>query len=181
MLLKVEPLTREAFAPYGDVIEKPGARVFTTNGGQAERYHDLARIAAERPGARTLVSIFHSRPFAMPLQVALMERHPVSSQAFIPINGGRFVVIVGAADQPPAAKNFRCFVSNGAQGVNYHPGTWHHPLIALEEGDYLVIDHAGPGPDFDQDYEEMLFAPGELTLQFPDLEVTSGGGQPAVS
>ena len=181
VLLKVEPLTREAFAPYGDVIEKPGARVFATNGGQAERYHDLARVAAERPDARTLVSIFHSRPFPMPLQVSLMERHPVSSQAFIPINGGRFVVIVGAAGLPPTAKNFRSFVTNGTQGVNYHPGTWHHPLIALEEGDYLVIDHAGAGPGFDQDYEEVLFAPGELILQFPDLEVTSGGGQPAVS
>ncbi len=95
VLLNVEPLTREAFAPYGDVIEKPGARVLSTNGGQAERYHDLARMTAGRPDARTLVSIFHSRPFAMPLRVALMERHPISSQAFIPINGGRFVVIVG--------------------------------------------------------------------------------------
>ncbi|HUR43952.1 MAG TPA: ureidoglycolate lyase, partial [Aestuariivirga sp.] len=146
--------------------EKPGARVFATNGGQAERYHDLARVAADSPGARTLVSIFHSRPFAMPVQVSLMERHPVSSQAFIPINGGRFAVIVGAAGQPPSAKSFCGFVTNGRQGVNYHPGTWHHPLIALEEGDYLVIDHAGAGPSFDQDYEEVLFAPGELTLQF---------------
>lgn len=174
VLLKVEPLARETFAHYGDVIEKPGARVFATNGGQAERYHDLARVAAERPDARTLVSIFHSRPFAMPLQVALMERHPVSTQAFIPVNGGRFVVIVGAAGLPPTAKHFRSFVTNGTQGVNYHPGIWHHPLIALEEGDYLVIDHAGPGPDFDQDYDEVRFAPGELTLQFPDR-------QPAVS
>jgi len=175
VLLNVEPLTREAFAPYGNVIEKPGARVFTTNGGQAERYHDLARVAADRPDARTLVSIFHSRPFAMPLQVALMERHPISSQAFMPINGGRFIVIVGAAGQPPSAKSFRSFVSNGRQGVNYHPGTWHHPLIALEEGDYLVIDHAGAGPGFDQDYEEVLFTPGELILQFPDMQAMPGG------
>lgn len=181
VLLKVEPLTREAFAPYGDVIEKPGVRVFTTNGGQAERYHDLARVAEDRPDARALVSIFHSRPFPMPLQISLMERHPISSQAFIPINGGRFIVIVGAADLPPTAKHFRSFVTNGTQGANYHSGTWHHPLIALEEGDYLVIDHAGAGPGFDQDYEEVLFTPGELILQFSDMEVTSGGGRPAIS
>ena len=160
---------------------EPGARVFATNGGQAERDHDLARVAAERTDARTLVSIFHSRPFAVPLQVALMERHPVSSQAFIPVKGGRFVVIVGAAGLPPTAKHFRSFVTNGTQGVNYQPGTWHHPLIALEEGDYLVIDHAGAGPGFDQDYDEVLFAPGELTLQFPDMQATPGGGQRTIS
>ena len=169
VLLEVEPLTREAFAPYGDVIEKPGAWVFATNGGQAERYHDLARVTAERADTRTLVSIFHSRPLAMPLQISLMERHPISSQAFIPLNSGRFIVIVGAAGLPPTAKNFRGFVTNGAQGVNYHPGTWHHPLVALEEGDYLVIDHAGPGPDFDQDYEEVLFALGEISVEFPGI------------
>lgn len=120
-LLKIEPLTREAFAPYGDVIEKPGARAFTTNGGQAERHHDPARVAAERPDARTLVSIFHSRPYTLPLQISLMERHPVSSRAFIPINGGRFVVIVGAAGLPPTAKHFRSFVTNGTQGRQLPP------------------------------------------------------------
>ena len=167
VLLKVAPLTREAFVPYGDVIEKQGAQVFTTNGGQAERYHDLARLEVGRANSRVLVSIFHSRPFTMPLQILLMERHPISSQAFIPVNGGRFIVIVGEAGLPPIKENFRSFVTNGTQGVNYRPGTWHHPLIALQEGDYLVIDHAGPGPEFDQDYEEMLFARGEISLQFP--------------
>lgn len=167
VLLKVAPLTREAFVPFGDVIEKHGAQVFATNGGQAERFHDLARLESGRADGRALVSIFHSRPFPMPLQILLMERHPISSQAFVPVNGGRFIVIVGEAGLPPTKENFRSFVTNGAQGVNYRPGTWHHPLIVLQEGDYLVIDHAGPGPEFDQDYEEVLFARGEISLQFP--------------
>ena len=167
VLLKVTPLTREAFAPYGDVIEKHGAQAISTSGGQAERFHDLARLEAGRTDGRAMVSIFHSRPFPMPLQILLMERHPISSQAFIPVNGGKFIVIAGEAGLPPSKENFRCFVTNGAQGVNYRPGTWHHPLIALEEGDYLVVDHTGPGPKFNQDYEEVQFARGEISLQFP--------------
>lgn len=167
VLLSVVPLTQKAFIPYGDVIEKPGARIFITNGGQVHRYHDLARVEADREDARTLISIFHSRPFTMPLQILLMERHPISSQAFIPLSGGRFIVIVVAAGLPVVPGNFRGFVSNGTQGVNYRPGTWHHPLIALEEGDYLVIDHAGAGPEFDQDYEEITCAVGEISVNFP--------------
>lgn len=169
MLVKVKPLTRKGFAPYGDVIDKGGAWVFSTNGGQAERFHDLARVVPGRPDARTLVSIFHSRPFPLPLQILLMERHPISSQAFIPLNDRRFIVVVSNAALQPTQVNFRGFVTNGTQGINYHPGIWHHPLITLEEGDYLVIDHAGPGPQFDQDYEEVLFEPGKISLQLPTL------------
>jgi len=167
MLIKVKPLTREAFAPYGDVIDKGGTCVFSTNGGQAERYHDLARLVPGRADARTLVSIFHSRPFPLPIQILLMERHPISSQAFIPLNDRRFIVVVGKAALQPTKVNCQGFVTNGTQGVNYRPGTWHHPLITMDEGDYLVIDHAGPGPQFDQDYEEVLFEPGEISLQLP--------------
>lgn len=169
MLLEIEPLTREAFAPYGDVIEKFGALCFETNGGQALRYHDLARLEGAKQGRRPLLSIFHARPYSMPLQIVLMERHPLSSQAFVPINGTQFIVIVGEASTKPTGEHLRGFVTNGIQGVNYRPGTWHHPLVTLTEGDYLVVDHTGPGQDFNQDYEEILFERGEIVLNNPTM------------
>jgi ureidoglycolate lyase len=90
----------------------------------------------------------------MPLVVTMLERHPLSSQLFVPLNEAPFLVVVAApgadAIEPSAV---RAFVCNGRQGVNYHPGTWHHPVIALHrETDFLVLDRHGSGRNCDEFY-----------------------------
>ncbi|MGE0094444.1 MAG: ureidoglycolate lyase [Alphaproteobacteria bacterium] len=158
------PLTRAAFAPFGDVVETEGAENFRYNDGYAVRFHDLARIECAAEGGRPLLSIFRAKPFPMPLRIALMERHPLSSQAFVPMGEAAFLVLVAEKSAKPVPGDLRAFVTNGRQGVNYRPGTWHHPLIALKEGDFLVIDRSGPGPGFTQDYDEVRFEDSEVTV-----------------
>jgi ureidoglycolate lyase len=151
MMLKVEPLTRAAFAPFGDVIDCGGDSHYTINEGYAERYHDLAKVEVGAEGGRPLISIFRARPREMPLRVRMMERHPLSSQAFIPLLPRAFLVIVARPGPAPAAADLRCFRTLGQQGVNYAPGTWHHPLIVLEtEQDFLIVDRGGPGDNCDE-------------------------------
>ncbi|WP_374652557.1 ureidoglycolate lyase [Dongia sp.] len=151
MKLKIEPLTRTAFAPFGDVIDCSGAGHYTINDGFAERYHDLAKIDVASNGGRPLVNIFRAKPRELPFKVALMERHPLSSQAFVPLLPRAFLVIVAAFGQPPLATDLRCFRTTGMQGINYARGIWHHPLIALEGlQDFLVIDRGGPGDNCDE-------------------------------
>lgn len=149
--LAPEPLSREAFAPFGDVIEASDAvRHFTINGGNTERYHDLAQI---EPGAggRVIVSIFRGQPRALPFTITMMERHPLASQAFVPMSGRPYLVVVASAGAAPTAADLRLFVARADQGVNYAPGVWHHPLLALEAvSDFLVIDRAGPGHNCDE-------------------------------
>ncbi|MYN12527.1 ureidoglycolate lyase [Pusillimonas sp. TS35] len=148
--LAAAPLTREAFAPFGDVIEVSDAvRHFTINDGNTERYHDLANID---PGAdgKAIVSIFRGLPRALPFTVTMMERHPRASQAFIPLSGRPYLVIVAPAGDAPGPDDLRLFTCEPGQGVNYAAGVWHHPLLALDAvSDFLVIDRSGPGDNCD--------------------------------
>ena len=146
--LDVEPLTAAAFAPFGDVIEPASAKAtYAINEGTATRYHDLARIDTASGDGRTVVSIFRAQPRAFPFVVEMLERHPLGSQAFVPLGPAPYLVVVGTgADDAP-----RAFLARDGQGVNFHRGTWHHPLLALElESAFLVIDRAGPGANCDE-------------------------------
>src|SRR5690606_33121423 len=141
--LVIEPLTKEAFAPFGDVIETEGAELRLINNGTTERYHDLARVEAAGSEARVLVNIFRGQSFEAPIDIVMMERHPFGSQAFIPLNGRPFLVVV-AEDAGGKPARPRVFLARGDQGVNYLRNAWHHPLLALEQkSDFLVVDRAG--------------------------------------
>jgi len=148
--LTIEPLTRSAFAPFGQVIQAcDAAQHFTINDGNTERYHDLARLD---PGAdgKAIVSIFRGRPRQLPFEVCMMERHPLASQAFMPLSSRPYLVVVAAADEAPTIDQLRVFLCQPDQGVNYAAGVWHHPLLALEAvSDFLVIDRSGPGHNCD--------------------------------
>lgn len=149
--LAIEPLTAEAFRPFGDVIEATdAARHFTINAGYAERFHDLAQVDVATQGGRAIISIFKARPRRLPMQLILLERHPLGSQAFVPMSQRAYLVVVAPATPDAAAPDvnaIRCFRAGPGQGVNYALGTWHHPLIALEAPcDFLVVDRGGaPG------------------------------------
>ena len=130
--LTVEPLTREAFAPFGEVVEASDAvRHFTINAGNTERYHDLANIEPG-PDGRVIVSIFRGQPRSLPFTVQMMERHPLASQAFVPMSGKPYLVVVAPAGAPPGVEDLKVFLARGDQGVNYATGVWHHPLLALD-------------------------------------------------
>ncbi|RKP54703.1 ureidoglycolate lyase [Pararobbsia silviterrae] len=143
--LVVEALTREAFAPFGEVIELEGARHYPINLGTTERYHDLANVDTADQGGRTLVNVFRGQPRTLPFEITMMERHPLGSQAFIPLHTRPYLVVVArAGDLEPDA--IRAFVTRGWQGVNFAKGVWHHPLIACGEvSDFIVVDRGGGG------------------------------------
>ncbi len=148
--LVIEPLTRSAFAPFGDVIELEGARQIPINLGTTMRYHDLAHIDVADAGGRPLVNVFRGEPRRLPFEVTMLERHPLGSQAFIPLSAQPYLVVVAPAGVLDADK-IRAFVTRGWQGVNYAKGVWHHPLIALEvQSDFLVVDRGGEGHNCDE-------------------------------
>lgn len=148
--LAIEPLTRKAFAPFGDVIQADDTvQHFTINEGNTERYHDLAHIEPGDDG-RAIVSIFRGLPRSLPFTVTMMERHPKASQAFIPLSDRPYLVVVAKPESTPTVDDLRVFLCTGTQGVNYAKGVWHHPLLGLEAvSDFLVIDRAGPGDNCD--------------------------------
>lgn len=143
--LEVEPLGATAFAPFGEVVEvREDGHHFPINDGTAERYHDLVRLDTGRDGGRPMVSVFRARRSPMPLRLRLVERHQLGSQTFIPLMRQRMLVVVAPRSPAPDLEALRCFIAAPGQGVNYAAGTWHHPLIALDDSEFLVIDRGGP-------------------------------------
>lgn len=148
--LEVAPLTRAAFAQYGEVIETNSAEQQAINDGTCQRFHDLADLDVLEQGGKPLLNVFRAEPRALPLAIEALERHPLSSQAFMPMAGRRFLVVVASPGETPAANSVCAFLATGGQGVNYRRGTWHHPLIALDErADFVVIDRGGPEENCD--------------------------------
>ncbi len=151
-----QALTREAFAPFGDVVETRGASHFPINRGAVERFHDLARVdvgdASEGCAAISVARCM--TPTVAPVRVQLVERHMLGSQAFIPLSVDPFLVVVAPLGDTVDVNQLQAFISNGSQGINYASGTWHAPLMAMvADQEFIVVDRVGPGDNC----EEWIF------------------------
>ncbi|HSP32678.1 MAG TPA: ureidoglycolate lyase [Halomonas sp.] len=149
--LTAEPLTAEAFTPFGDVIDARTSTSFPINAGRTQRHHDLAKGETLGESAHTLMNIFVSQPITLPLELTFLERHPQGSQAFMPLHQERFIVVVAPPGEHINPDDVRAFVTDGRQGVNYRAGTWHAIQSVLErEGEFLVVDRGGDGNNCDE-------------------------------
>ena len=145
------PLTRDAFALFGEVIEVDGAHRMEINDGTTERFHNLATVDVTSEGGYPLINIFRGQPRPKPIHIRAIERHPLGSQAFVPISNLSWLVVVAPPGDAPTAHQLRAFRATGNQGVNYRAGVWHHPLIVLEpDHDFIVVDRGGPGDNCDE-------------------------------
>jgi ureidoglycolate lyase len=137
------PLTPERFAPYGDVIEASAGTVSPMNDARFERFDNLCNVDLD--GGDVAISVTRCRtPTLLPLRIDQVERHPLGSQAFVPLSRATMVIVVAPPGESVSANDLRAFVTNGRQGINYRRGTWHMPLIGLEAGqEFLVVDRGG--------------------------------------
>lgn len=163
-VLRAKPLTQEAFAVYGDVIEVTDEnQQIQINQGYTIRHHSLAQVDAIGDGAQGIISIFRSTPLALPIKITMMERHPFGSQAFIPMSKQPYLVVVAPKGELDLSK-IDVFFAQSHQGVNYHTGTWHHFCLALNDvSDFLVVDRQGTGNNCD---EVTLSEFDQITIAF---------------
>lgn len=151
----IEPLTAQAFAPFGDVLDCTGDPDKMINQGLCGRYHDRARF--DFSDGRAGLSLFDAEPRTLPLRLEMVERHPDGAQAFIPMSTEPFLVVV-APEKNQSPDTPRAFVTNGAQGVNYHRGTWHGVLTPLAApGRFAVVDRIGDGANLEEHWFEQPF------------------------
>jgi ureidoglycolate lyase len=151
------PLTRERFAPYGDVIETSQRRSAAMNDGRFERFNELGRV--DIVDGEAAISVSRCRtPTSLPLRVHRVERHPLGSQAFVPLTPCRMIVVVAPPGEAVMADELRAFVTNGRQGLNYGRGTWHMPLVAFEAGqEFLIVDRTGQkGNCEEHEFDEVV-------------------------
>jgi ureidoglycolate lyase len=140
--LAPQPLTADAFAPFGDVLDASGAPDRIINQGLCGRYHDRARLDFGADG-RAGLSIFKAEIRSLPYRLDLVERHPEGSQAFIPMTDDPFLVIA-ATDRGGRPDTVHAFLTDGTQGINFHKNTWHGVLTPLGgSGLFAVVDRIG--------------------------------------
>ncbi|ACE99115.1 Ureidoglycolate hydrolase [Rhodopseudomonas palustris TIE-1] len=148
-----QPLSAAAFAPFGQVIDTAQVASRPMNDGRARRFHDLAEIEVIGDGARVVVGLVEAQPYAVPLWLNLVERHPLGAQAFVPLNAAPFLVVV-CPDESGKPGAPQAFVTAPHQGVCYARNTWHSVLTPFGAAqDFVVIDRGGPGVNL----EEHLF------------------------
>ncbi len=155
--LPITELTRENFAPFGEVLALDGAEHFPINQGSTERYHALSSVDASDQNGKPIISLFRGQAFARPFELRVMERHPLGSQTFIPVTkdlNNKYLVVVAPATcqtESEITQHLRAFIVQGFTGVTYAKGVWHHPLISLDQlQDFIVVDRQGPGNNCDE-------------------------------
>ncbi|CAO4176754.1 ureidoglycolate lyase [Methylorubrum populi] len=148
--ITVAPLTPEAFAPFGTVIDRAAVAPRPMNGGMARRFHDLAEVAVAGEGGRVVIGAVEADPYRLPLSLSLVERHPLGAQAFIPLDAAPFLVVV-CPDEDGIPGRPQAFLTAPGQGVCYAIGTWHAVLTPLDRPqNFWVIDRGGPGVNLEE-------------------------------
>lgn len=147
-VIKTEPLTAESFAPYGEVLDASGDPDKLINQGRCGRFHDKAQL--DFSDGRAGISIFKGETETLPLELAMVERHPEGSQAFVPMSADPFLVVV-ATDQAGLPTDPKAFLTAPGQAINFRRGTWHGVLTPLAEpGLFVVIDRIGDGANLQE-------------------------------
>ena len=144
-IIKPIPITKENFAKYGDMISTKDIKPLEINNGYAKRYDGIANLNTSSDNGETTISIFSALKRNFPMKIDMMEKHPLGSQAFIPMKETTFLVLVAPKGDSPVIEKIQSFIVPPGIGINYKPGTWHFPLISTEDMNFLVVDRKGSG------------------------------------
>ena len=144
-IFKPVKISKENFAKYGDLISTNNVKPIDINNGYAKRFDDLANINTSKDQGKTIVSIFSALKRNFPMKIDMMEKHPLGSQAFIPMKETTFLAFVAPQNSKPEIEKIESFIISPGIGINYKPGIWHFPLISTENMDFLVVDRKGTG------------------------------------
>ena len=144
-IIKPIKINRSNFAMFGDLISTNNINPMDINAGYAKRFDNLADLNTSQGGGKTIISIFSALKRTFPMKIDMMEKHPLGSQAFIPMKETTFLVLVAPKGDSPVIEKIQSFIVPPGIGINYKPGTWHFPLISTENMNFLVVDRKGSG------------------------------------
>ena len=138
-------ITKDNFSSFGDIISTKDVKPIDINEGYAKRFDDLADIDISNDEGKAIVSIFSALKRNFPMKIDMMEKHPLGSQAFIPMKETTFLDLVPPQGDKPDINMIKSFIVPPGIGINYKPGIWHFPLISTVDMNFLVVDRKGPG------------------------------------
>ena len=145
IIINPKPISKENFLKFGDMITTDNINPLEINDGYAKRFDGIANLNTSKDNGETTISIFSALKRSFPMKIDMMEKHPLGSQAFVPMKETTFLVLVAPKSEKPNLNKVEAFVVPPGIGVNYNPGTWHFPLISTEDMNFLVVDRKGSG------------------------------------
>lgn len=145
LIVEPKPITKENFSKFGDMITTENIKPLEINNGYAKRFDDIAKIDTSNENGETTISIFSALKRSFPMKIDMMEKHPLGSQAFIPMKETTFLTLVAPEGEKPDLEKIESFIVPKGIGVNFKTGIWHFPLISTEDMDFLVVDRKGLG------------------------------------
>ena len=144
-IIKAKKITKKNFSKFGQLIDTSKKNPININDGYAKRFDNLINVDASKNKGKAIVSIFKAKKRRFPMKIDMMEKHPLGSQAFIPMKETTFLCFVSPPGDKPNLNQLESFIIPKGLGVNYKPGVWHFPLISTEDMNFLVVDREGMG------------------------------------
>ena len=145
IIIEPKPINKENFSKFGDMITTENIKPVDINNGYAKRFDDIAKVDTSNNNGETTISIFSALKRSFPMKIDMMEKHPLGSQAFIPMKETTFLTLVAPEAEKLEIDKIESFIVPKGKGVNYKTGVWHFPLISTEDMDFLVVDRKGSG------------------------------------
>ena len=145
LMIKPKLITKENFKKFGDMISTEDIKPLEINNGFAKRYDGIANLDTKKNNGESTICIFSALKRSFPMKIDIMEKHPLGSQAFIPMKETVFLSFVAPEGEKPDLTRVEAFIIPKGIGVNYNPGIWHFPLISTEDMNFLVVDRKGEG------------------------------------
>ena len=145
LIVEPKPITKENFSKFGEMITTNDIKPLEINNGYAKRFDNIAKIDTSSDNGKTTISIFSALKRSFPMKIDMMEKHPLGSQAFIPMKETTFLTLVAPEGEKPDLKKIESFIVPKGIGVNYKANVWHFPLISTEDMNFLVVDRKGSG------------------------------------
>ena len=145
LMIKPKLITKENFKKFGDMISTEDIKPLEINNGFAKRYDGIANLDTKKDNGELTICIFSALKRSFPMKIDMMEKHPLGSQAFIPMKETVFLSFVAPEGEKPDLTRVEAFIIPKGIGVNYNPGIWHFPLISTEDMNFLVVDRKGEG------------------------------------
>ena len=144
-VIKAKNISKKNFSKFGQIIDTSKKNPININNGYAKRFDNLINVDTSKKRGKAIVSIFNAKKRKFPMKIDMMEKHPLGSQAFIPMEDTKFLIFVAPKGDKPNINKIQSFVVPRQTGINYKTGIWHFPLISTKNMNFLVVDRKGKG------------------------------------
>jgi ureidoglycolate lyase len=164
--ISIEQLDINIFSKFGDIIQKKNAlELRSINQGTTTRYHNISKLSLESKNGNSSISIFSGSPRDLPIEIKIMEKHPIASQSFLPIQDYDWLIVVcEEKNELPDLSTLRCFQVDGDTGITYNKNIWHHPLLVKKKQDFWVIDRINEQENSSINLQEYHFNNNEIRV-----------------